>query len=179
MSSIEIVKQGVTQANADAIANAANEGLHAGGGVCGAVFEEAGFEDMRAACAAIGHCDAGDAVITPGFALKARYVVHAVGPIWAGGHNDEPELLASCYKRSLDVAVENGCKSIAFPLISSGIYGYPKDEAWRVALVACHDWLKEHGGQDIAITFCVLSEESKVLGEKVLGEVTSTGLTCA
>ena len=168
---IEIVKQGVTRADVDAVVNAANKGLRAGNGVCGAVFEEAGFDEMRAACAAIGHCDTGDAVITPGFALKARYVIHAVGPIWSGGRNGEAELLASCYKRSLDVAAENGCTSIAFPLISSGIYGYPKEEAWRVALQACSSWLREHDELDMKITFCVLSESSKALGERTLDEL--------
>ena len=167
---IEIVKQGITQADVDAVVNAANEGLRAGGGVCGAVFEEAGFDEMRAACAEIGHCDTGDAVITPGFALKARYVIHAVGPIWSGGRNGEAELLDSCYKRALDVAAENGCKSIAFPLISSGIYGYPKDAAWYVAIKACLDWLSEHDDQGMSITFCVLSDESRRLGESVLDD---------
>lgn len=170
MGGIEIVKQGVTDADVDAIVNAANEGLRAGGGVCGAVFEEAGFEEMRAACSSIGHCDTGNAVITPGFALKARYVVHAVGPVWSGGHNGEPELLASCYKRSLDVAAQNGCTSIAFPLISSGIFGYPKEEAWRVALTACREWLDAHGG-GMDIRFCVLSNGSLELGRSVLARL--------
>ena len=170
-SLIRIVKQGVTRADADAVVNAANERLRAGGGVCGAVFEEAGYDEMRAACAAIGHCDTGDAVITPGFALKARYVVHAVGPVWSGGRNGEAELLASCYKRSLDVTAENGCESIAFPLISSGIFGYPKEEAWRVALTACRDWLCEHDAPKMEIAFYVLSDDSKKLGERVLREL--------
>ena len=172
---IDITVADITEMNADAIVNSANEGLRAGGGVCGAIFRAAGRDDLQRACDEIGRCDTGDAVITPGFALDARYVIHAVGPVWSGGRSGEAELLASCYKRSLDVAAENGCRSIAFPLISSGIYGYPMEEAWRVALTACSDWLKEHGAQDIAITFCVLSEESKTLGEKTLSEIGSPG----
>lgn len=171
VSETDIVVADITEMNVDAVVNAANEGLRAGGGVCGAIFRAAGYDDLQWVCDQIGHCDTGDAVITPGFALYARYIIHTVGPVWSGGRNGEAELLASCYKRSLDVAVGNGCRSIAFPLISSGIYGYPKDEAWYVALTACYDWLKEHGAQDIAITFCVLSEESKALGEKTLSEI--------
>ena len=171
LGELDIAVADITEMNVDAVVNAANEGLRAGGGVCGAIFRAAGHVDLQRACDEIGHCDTGDAVITPGFALDARHVIHAVGPVWSGGRNGEAELLASCYKRSLDIAAENGCRSIAFPLISSGIYGYPKDEAWYVALVACYDWLKEHDGQDIAITFCVLSEGSKALGEKTLSEI--------
>ena len=165
---IEILKQGITQADVDAIVNAANEGLRAGGGVCGAIFEEAGFDEMRAACAAIGHCDTGDAVITPGFALKARYVIHAVGPVWSGGHSGEAELLASCYSRAIDLAVENDCESIAFPLISLGIFGYPKEDAWRVAIASCSAKLDQLGDRAPAVTFCVISDSSRDLGEKLL-----------
>ncbi len=171
LGEMDIAVADITGMNVDAIVNAANEGLRAGGGVCGAIFRAAGHADLQRACDKIGHCDTGDAVITPGFALVARHIIHAVGPVWSGGRSDEANLLASCYRRSLDVAAENGCASIAFPLISSGIYGYPKDEAWHVALTACYDWLKKHDGRGIAITFCVLSEESKALGEKTLSEI--------
>ena len=171
LGEMDIAVADITGMNVDAIVNAANEGLRAGGGVCGAIFRAAGHADLQRACDKIGHCDTGDAVITPGFALVARHIIHAVGPVWSGGRSDEANLLASCYRRSLDVAAENGCASIAFPLISSGIYGYPKDEAWHVTLTACYDWLKKHDGRGIAITFCVLSEESKALGEKTLSEI--------
>ena len=170
-AAIEIIVADITKMNVGAVVNAANEGLRAGGGVCGAIFRAAGYGDLQRACDEIGHCDTGDAVMTPGFALGARHIIHTVGPVWSGGRNDEAELLSSCYKRSLDIAAERDCRSVAFPLISSGIYGYPKGEAWYVALTTCYNWLKEHDGQDIAITFCVLSEESKSLGEKILAEI--------
>ena len=170
MATIEIIKQGITRADADAIVNAANEGLRAGSGVCGAIFEEAGYDDLRAACAAIGHCDTGSAVITPGFALKARYIIHAVGPVWHGGGRGEAELLASCYAASIDLAVENGCRSFAFPLISSGIYGYPKEEAWRVAIAACRNKQDQLGDRAPAVVFCVLNDAMLALGNAVLAE---------
>lgn len=171
MGSMSIQWIDITKADADAIVNAANEGLRAGGGVCGAIFGEAGFEDMESACRAIGHCDTGDAVITPGFALKARYVIHAVGPVWSGGGSGEAELLASCYARSIELAVENGCQTIAFPLISSGIFGYPKEEAWQVAIGSCMEKLAQLGDRAPEVVFCVVSGSSLELGEKVLAEM--------
>ena len=171
LDDISIVVADITDIDVDAIVNAANSGLLAGGGVCGAIFAAAGRRDLQAACDEIGHCDTGRAVITPGFALKARYVIHAVGPRWGGGSHGEPELLASCYTSSLDLAVENGCTSIAFPLISSGIYGYPKRDAWRVALTSCAGWLHEHKAQDIDVSFCVLSRDSLELAYDVLDEL--------
>lgn len=128
---------------------------------------------MQAACDEIGHCPTGSAVITPGFDLKARYVIHAVGPIWSGGNHGEAELLASCYAASIDRAVENGCESIAFPLISSGIYGYPKKEAWRVAINACLDKLGQLGNRAPSVAFCVLDDSSLELGRSVLAEATT------
>ena len=175
MAAIDIVKESITRMDADAIVNAANSGLQAGGGVCGAIFREAGRREMQAACDEIGHCDTGDAVITPGFALKARYVIHAVGPRWKGGGCGEAELLASCYARSIDLAVENGCGSIAFPLISAGIYGYPKEGAWRVAIASCLEALDRLGGRAPDVFFCVLDEASQELGEAVLAELTAAG----
>ena len=163
-----IVRNDITRMQVDAIVNAANEGLLAGGGVCGAIFAAAGHDELQAACDAIGHCDTGLSVATPAFRLPAKHVIHTVGPIWRGGAYGEEHALRSCYRTSLKLAHELGDTSIAFPLISSGIYGYPKEEAWHVALVACNDWLKGRDGQNIAITFCVLSEESKALGERML-----------
>ena len=171
MGGISIKVMDITSADVDAVVNAANDHLAAGGGVCGAIFSAAGYGPLQAACDEIGHCDTGDAVITPGFALKARYVIHAVGPKWHGGGQGEAELLASAYTNSLDRAVENGCKSVAFPLISSGIYGYPTEEAWRVALVSCQKKLAELGEDAPEVTFCVLSESSRAFGEKVLSEL--------
>ena len=171
LDDISIVVADITSLEVDAIVNAANEGLRAGGGVCGAIFKAAGKRDLQAACDEIGHCDTGSAVITPGFALKARYVIHAVGPKWSGGMHGESELLASCYTSSFDLAAANGCTSVAFPLISSGIFGYPKRDAWRVALMACAEWLHEHKAQDVDISFCVLSKDSHELAYDVLGDL--------
>lgn len=121
MRKIEIIKISITKLKTDAIVNAANEGLGAGGGVCGAIFREAGPQKLTVACSAIGGCKTGHAAITEGFDLHAKYIIHAVGPIWNGGGNGEPELLYSAYKSALNVAKDNDCHSIGFPLISAGI----------------------------------------------------------
>ena len=123
----------ITTLKVDAVVNAANNALMRGGGVCGAIFAEAGPE-LAGACAKVGWCDTGDAVITPGFELPARWIVHTVGPVWAGGHGGQADLLASCYRRSVAVADAAGATSIAFPAISTGIYGYPPDDAAEVAV---------------------------------------------
>lgn len=130
---VETLKGDITELDVDAIVNAANEALRAGSGVCGAIFAAAGPE-LVGACDAIGHCATGDAVVTPGFALPARWIVHTVGPVWHGGDRGEPELLASCYRRSLEEAVRVGARSIAFPAISTGVFGYPPDRAAEVAV---------------------------------------------
>ena len=155
---IEIRKTGITDLDTDAIVNAANEGLWAGGGVCGAIFRAAGHQQLQAACDAIGHCDTGSAVITPGFKLQAKYIIHAVGPVWSGGNSGEPKLLYGAYRRSLELAVENGCQSIGFPLISAGIFGYPVDKAWRKALQACLDFQRDHPETNLQIVFAVLDD---------------------
>ena len=131
---IQIIKKGITKLEVDAIVNAANSQLQAGGGVCGAIFEEAGYKELTAACRKIGHCETGSAVITPGFSLKAKYIIHAVGPIWNGGNSGEAKFLHGSYFSALEFAKANGCHSIGFPLISSGIFGYPKDKAWKEAI---------------------------------------------
>ena len=166
MNKIEIIKKGITKLDVDVIVNAANKHLQAGGGVCGAVFRDAGYSELQKACDKIGFCHTGGAVITPGFNLKAKYIIHAVGPVWEGGNADEPKKLYSCYKKSLELAKENSCHSIAFPLISSGIFGYPKDKAWRKALQACLDFISENEDYDIDIYFAVLDDSAKALGEK-------------
>ena len=171
MSSITIQKIGVTKLETDAIVNAANAQLSYGGGVAGAVFREAGVAKMTAACNAIGGCRTGNAVITPGFDLPAKYVIHAVGPIWHGGNNNEPKLLYSAYKQSLIVAKDNGCHSIGFPLISAGIYSYPMDKAWRKALQACNDFIKANPDYDIDIIFAVIDNDTKATGETVMQDL--------
>lgn len=165
---IQIVKADITSLDTDAIVNAANDGLWAGGGVCGAIFRAAGYERLRKACEEIGGCPTGSAVITPGFDLKARFIIHAVGPVWQGGKNNEPEKLYSCYIKSLELAMANGLHSIAFPLISAGIYGYPRDRAWETAIRAARDFLKSNTNYSLSITFAVLDDGVMAAGLKVL-----------
>lgn len=117
---LQIVRENIVHMHTDAIVNAANSHLRPGGGVCGAIFDAAGYEDMRRACEALGYCAPGEAVITPGFGLPARYVIHAVGPVWQGGAQGEERLLRACYRNCLELALSRGLGSIAFPLISSG-----------------------------------------------------------
>lgn len=130
---LEAIQADITTLSVDAIVNAANEALAGGGGVDGAIHRAAGPELMRA-CARYPGCPTGTAVITPGFRLKARFVIHTVGPIWRGGNKGEADLLASCYKSSLVLAQQNGIRSIAFPSISTGVYGYPVREASAIAV---------------------------------------------
>lgn len=123
----------IVRMDCDAIVNAANTDLLAGGGVCGAIFRAAGLNELQAECDKLSPIRTGEAVITPGFRLKAKFIIHTAGPIWHGGRSGEEELLRACYRNSLELAYKKGLKSIAFPLISSGIYGYPPAEAKRVA----------------------------------------------
>ena len=171
MSSITIRNISITELAVDAIVNAANSSLMAGGGVCGAIFREAGLFKLQAACNKIGHCDTGNAVITPGFKLPAKNIIHAVGPVWHGGDRDEPKLLYSAYKQSLKVARENDCHSIAFPLISAGIYSYPQDQAWRVALQACKDFIEANKDYEIDIIFAVISDDNLSKGKKAMADL--------
>jgi O-acetyl-ADP-ribose deacetylase len=137
-AALEAAQGDITREAVDAIVNAANSGLARGGGVCGAIFSAAGPE-LDGACAELGGCPTGDAKATPGFRLPARWIIHAVGPVWHGGDSGEPELLASAYRRSLAVADEIGARSVAFPAISTGIYGYPLDAATNIAVRTCRD----------------------------------------
>ena len=168
MSNILIVKKSLTQLPIDCVVNAANEGLWAGGGVCGVIFAEAGHEQLTRACRTIGRCGTGGAVITPGFDLHAKYIIHAVGPVWSGGKNSEAEFLYNAYYNSLKLAKENGIFSIGFPLISSGIFGYPKEQAWERGLSACLDFMAKNTDYDIDIYFAVLDDAALRLGQSVL-----------
>ncbi len=145
------VEQGdITRVAADAIVNAANSALSGGGGVDGAIHRAAGPE-LLAACRALGRCPPGEARVTPGFRLLARWVIHAVGPVWRGGDAGEPALLASAYRASLSLAFAHGCRTVAFPAISCGAYRYPVDAAAALAIATIRAWCAEHPGLDEVI----------------------------
>lgn len=171
MSGIYIVKKGITNFDTDAIVNAANSHLAEGSGVCGAIFSAAGSAELTKACNAIGHCDTGNAVITPGFNLKAKYVIHAVGPRWNGGKSGEPSQLYDAYKNSLELAMKNGLHSITFPLISAGIYGYPMEGSWRKGIRASKNFFLHFPDYEMDIYFAVLDDKTKAVGEKVLKDI--------
>jgi O-acetyl-ADP-ribose deacetylase (regulator of RNase III) len=145
---LELVVGDITEQQVDAIVNAANSGLRGGGGVDGAIHRAGGPAIMRD-CRQIGHCDTGDAVATRAGDLAARAVIHAVGPVYRGGRGREADLLASAYRRSLEVAAERGLKTIAFPSISTGAYGYPIEEAAEIAVRTAAGHLREHPGIDL------------------------------
>ena len=171
MSTVSIQKIGITEIYVDAIVNAANDGLQAGGGVCGAIFKAAGYTKLQNACNAIGHCPTGSAVITDGFQSKAKYIIHAVGPRYKDGKHGEDKLLRGAYQKSLQLAVQNGCHSIAFPLISAGIFGYPVENAWWEALYACRDFFENNPQANLNVTFTVLNDDILKQGNKTLTQV--------
>jgi O-acetyl-ADP-ribose deacetylase len=150
---LTIVSQDITKMDVDAIVNAANTGLRMGGGVCGAIFRAAGASEMQAACDELAPIKTGEAVVTPGFKLPAKFVIHTAGPVYHDGKHGEERSLRDSYTNSLRRAVENGCKSVAFPLISSGIYGYPKEEALSAAKSAINEFI---AGRDIDVYLAVL-----------------------
>ena len=156
-----IIRNDIVNMQVDAIVNAANTGLKQGDGVCGRIFSAAGEKEMTEACNAIGWCAPGSAVITPGFKLPAKYVIHTVGPVWQGGDKGEEKILRSAYRSSLELATRYNLESIAFPLISSGIYGYPYEQALAVALDEINPYLFQH---DLDVTLVMFHQTATALG---------------
>ena len=152
---LKILNADITTLKVDAIVNAANTNLLAGGGVCGAIFRAAGYRELQAACNKLSPIQTGEAVITPGFNLPAKFIIHTAGPVWQGGNFGEENLLRSCYTNSLKLADENNLQSIAFPLISSGIYGYPPRDALKVAIQAVKDFLSQ---KDLEVVLTVIDK---------------------
>ena len=163
MTALDVVEGDITRLDVDAIVNAANESLLGGGGVDGAIHRAAGPE-LLAECRTLHGCPTGEAKITKGYRLKARHVIHTVGPVWHGGHSGEPQLLASCYRTSLALALSHRLTSLAFPAISTGVYGYPKEPATEIAVRE----VKAHAGALDRVTFCCFDKATADLYRAVI-----------
>lgn len=165
---LEIIRNDITKMHVDAVVNAANTALKMGGGVCGAIFSAAGAEELQAECDSIGTCKVGEAVMTSGYSLPAQHIIHTVGPFWRGGSSGEAQLLHNCYTNSLTLALQHGCESIAFPLISSGIYGYPKDQALQIAISAISEFLLNH---EMNVHLVVYDKKAFMLSAKLFSAI--------
>jgi len=166
MERISLIQGDITKQEVDAIVNAANTSLLGGGGVDGAIHRAAG-PSLLEECKALNGCKTGDAKMTRGYNLPARYVIHTVGPVWRGGNNNEVYLLASCYRRCLEITIQNGLKTIAFPNISTGVYGFPKEQAAETAIKEVRGFLRNNEKLE-KVVFVVFDEENKDVYNKIL-----------